>query len=64
MNNENTYNVSLVNSQGCNFENANFTDLEKAKKWSAGHGKKYTAYFKKNYDAEINASEEEFEIQY
>ena len=62
--NKNIYSVSLVNSQRCNFDNGTFTDLEKAKEWASGHGKNYTAYFKKNYDAEINASEEEFEIEY
>ena len=60
----NNYNVSLVNSQRCNFDNASFTSLEAAKKWASGRGKNYTAYFKKNYDAELNISEEEFEIKY
>ena len=58
------YNVSLINNERCNFDNGSFTSLEAAKNWASGRTKGYTAYFKKNYDAETNCSEEEFEINY
>ena len=61
---ENNYDVCLVNNQGCNFDNASFTNLEIAKKWASDRGSNYTAYFRKNYDSENNYVEEEFSIDY
>ena len=58
------YNVNLINNERCNFDNGEFTNLKDAKEWASGRGKNYTAYFKKNYDADIDCSEEEFEIEY
>ena len=47
----NVYYVSLVNEQGCYFDNETFTNLKKAKEWAAGRGGIYRA------DIYMNGSE-------
>lgn len=46
------YNVTLVNHQGCAFDNATFTNLAKAKKWAAGRGRDYKTFITINDDRE------------
>lgn len=60
---ENTYQVSLVNAQGCNFDNASFTNLETAKKWAAGRTGFYTVIITKNYDADTDIAEDVIEYE-
>lgn len=61
---KNTYSVSLINNEGCNFDNAEFTNLKNARSWASGRGGKYTACFRKNYNADLNYSEKDFEVNY
>lgn len=50
------YNVSLVNAEGCNFDNGEFTNLREAKTWARGRGatlilgewKPYTVFIRKD----------------
>jgi hypothetical protein len=49
MKQQNTYKVSLVNNQRCNFDNGTFTSLRKAKSWASGRdNQKYTVTITKN----------------
>jgi len=35
---KNVYTVSLINVEGCNFDNGEFTNLREAKVWARGRG--------------------------
>lgn len=49
---QNIYNVSLINNQGCYFDNGKFTSLRKAKSWACGRGsQKFTVCITKNDEA-------------
>lgn len=53
---KNNYIVKLINHQGCIFDNGEFTNLRKARKWASGRGEtfefgkfhKYTVHIIKN----------------
>ena len=50
---KNTYNVFLMNDQGAIFDDGEFTNLKKARKWAAGRGGNYDVRIYKNGSEEI-----------
>jgi hypothetical protein len=60
MKENNIYKVSLINHQGCNFDNGKFTSLRKARQWASGRGmtSEFGNWYK--YTVVINKNDEDF----
>ena len=58
---KNTYNVSLINADGGNFDNAEFTNLDDARKWAKGRGQTFNFDEWMDYTVKIRKNGEDFE---